>query len=361
MSVAYEQSALTAVGARVRRLVLGIVLFTSLAVNVIFAVCTLVNPISIYAVFVFGLLLTVIGWLVDYTLADAEEVAEAVMSNFHPALLRAPVCMSYEWIVGTWLAWWCVSQLLFSAGIVYGHSLVGSIIVVPVLVGVIGLRVFASALEMRSLESWLMLTLQLATYTLLFFPSTDWAPQYIGIPMVCARVVLFFIGIMLASFLEPPVQDVSLDGAAGDDGSRPVHDVETEVRRLMNNSLYDAESGGHQQQAARFERARAMLGAHARITREHRRMRNTVALTAWVLVLPLPVVAIAFPVLLVALIYESAKSKRARTIPPTAVSPPTLAPNTPLVVVPPQRTPIASLTPLDMSDDLTPQTKLNLH
>ena len=312
MSDAYEQSTIAAVGARVRRLVLGIVLFTSAAVNVIFAVCTLVNPISIYAVFVFGLLLAVIGWLVEYTLADAEEVAEAVLSNMHPALLRAPVCMSYEWIVGTWLAWWFITQLLFAAGVVYSHSLVGPIIVMPLLFGAVAVRVFAGALEMRALESWLLLLLQLATYTLLFFPCADWAPQYIGLALVCARLALFFTGIMLITFLEPPQWDVSLDD------TRPAHNVEVEIRNLMKNAIYDPESASQHLQTARFERARAMLAAHARITREHRRMRTTVALTAWVLVMPLTIIMVAYPCLLIALVYESAKAKRAHAAPPAS-------------------------------------------
>jgi hypothetical protein len=306
MSVAYEQSTILAVGARVRRLVLGTVLFMTLAVNVIFAICTLVNPTSIYAVLVLGLLLGGIHWLAEHTLVDAEEVVEAVLSNAHPALLRAPICIPYTWIVGTWLAWWFVTQLLFQVGIVYGHSLAGAIVIVALLIGVMALRIFASALEMRSLEAWLLFFVQLTTYVLFFFPSTDWAPQYIGALLVCARVVLFFVGIMLATFVEPPQWDVSLDEP------RPVLEAEAEIRALMQNILNDPESGTTQQQKLRYERARAMLHAHARITQENRRVRATVAVSAWILVVPFTVVLFVYPCLLIALIYDAAKAKRTR-------------------------------------------------
>ena len=316
MSVAYEQSSFSLVGARVRRLVLGIVLFASLAVNVVFAICTLVNPVSLYAVLVFALIVSAIGYLVEFTLADAEEVADAVMSDVHPALLRAPVCMSYEWIIGAWLAWWIVTQLMWAADIVYQSSLVSSLIVVPMLLAYMVLRLVGRAsAELWTLpETLLLLAIQLVTFTTLLFPSTDWAPQYISVLAVCARVLLFFAGVMLATFLEPPHWDVSLD-----DEPRPFLSVETEIKNLMQNALLDNDStASSQQRQRRFERARAMLAAHARTAVEQRRMRNIVALTAWVLVLPLRVVLVVYPLLLAAMIYDSAKTKRVRTAAPMA-------------------------------------------
>jgi len=357
MSVAYEQSTILAVGARVRRLVLGTVLFMTLAVNVIFGICTLVNPTSIYAILVLGLLLGAINWLAEHTLVDAEEVVEAVLSNAHPALLRAPICIPYTWIVGTWLAWWIVTQLLFQVGIVYGHSLVGTIIIVPLLIGVMALRIFASALELRSVEQWLLFFVQIVTNTLFFFPSTDWAPQYIGVVMICVRVVLFFLVIMLATFVEPPQWDVSLDEP------RPVLEAEAEIRSLMQNLLNDPETGTTQQQRLRYERARAMLHAHARITQENRRVRATVAVSAWVLVLPLTVVLFTYPCLLIALIYDAAKAKRTRNATLATPAQPSerqlshsLSPPPPTAPEPPQ--PIILTTKASPLTGTTPVTKM---
>lgn len=315
MSVAYEQSSFSLVGARVRRLVLGIVLFASLAVNVVFAICTLVNPVSLYAVLVFALIISAIGYLVEFTLADAEEVADAVMSDMHPALMRAPVCMSYEWIVGAWLAWWIVTQLMWAADIVYQPSLVSSLIVVPMLLAYTVLRLVGRAsAELWTLpETLLLLAIRLVAFATLFFPSTDWAPQYISVLAICARVLLFFVGVMLATFLEPPHWDVSLD-----DEPRPFLSIEAEIKNLMQNALLDNDStASSQQRQRRFERARAELAAYARTAAEQRRMRNIVALTAWVLVLPLRVVLVVYPLLLAAMIYDSAKTKRVRTAPPS--------------------------------------------
>jgi hypothetical protein len=335
---AYEQSTFSVVGARVRRLVLGIVLFVSLAVNVIFAICTLVNPVSLYAVLLLALILGAVGYLVEFTLADAEEVADAVMSDMHPALLRAPVCVSYEWVVGAWLAWWFITQLLWAADLVYQPSLVTSIVLVPLLLLYMLLRTLSRTRELwSSLESLLLLAIQLGSFGSLFFPTVEWAPQYIGVLRVCVRVVLFFVGVMLATFLEPPHWDVSLDDDDdGDDSSdtaaRPVLSIERDVKRLMHSTVYDAESGlgaASAQRQRRFERARAMLAAHARTAAEHRRMRTTVALTAWVLVLPLRVVLFVYPLLLFTMIYDAAKAKRGRAIAPPPLLPTITAPPSP--------------------------------
>lgn len=346
MSVAYEQSTFSLIGARVRRLVLGIVLFTSLAVNVVFAICTLVNPVSLYALLVFALIIAAIGYLVEFTLADAEEVADAVMTDIYPALLRAPVCMSYEWIVGAWLAWWLVTQLMWAADIVYQRSIVTSLIIVPLLLLYMLLRVLSRTLEWASQESFLVLAIQLVTFAALFFPTTEWAPQYSGVVGVCVRVVLFFIGVMLATFLEPPHWDVLLDdpvadsatstGAPATADSQPLARIELEIKALMQNTLFDVEGVSTQQRQRRFERARAMLAAHARTGAERRRMRNTVALTAWVLVLPLQVTAFVYPLLLGSMILDNAKAKRAPKAPLAAPLttnlpaplPPTPAPDT---------------------------------
>lgn len=344
MSVAYEQSTFSLVGARVRRIVLGIVLFTSLAVNIVFAICTLVNPVSIYAVLVFAIIISAVGYLIEYTLADAEEVADTVMSDMHPALLRAPVCMSYKWIVGAWLAWWFIPQLLWAADIVYQHSLVSTLVIVPLLFLYIMLRMLNRAPELwASLESFLLLALQFASFVALFFPSVEWAPQYIGVLAVCVRVLLFFVGVMLATFLEPPHWDVSLD-----DDARPLLNIEVEIKNLMQNTLLDSEGGmSTQQRQRRFERARAILAAHARIDAEQRRMRDIVALTAWVLVLPLRAVISVYPVLLFSMIYDSAKSKRVRVaalaqpVPPEPANVPPRAPS----VVPVAQTPAIVVSP----------------
>jgi hypothetical protein len=130
---------------------------------------------------------------------------------------------------------------------------------------------------------------------------------------------------------------VSLDDDDdGDDSSdtaaRPVLSIERDVKRLMHSTVYDAESGlgaASAQRQRRFERARAMLAAHARTAAEHRRMRTTVALTAWVLVLPLRVVLFVYPLLLFTMIYDAAKAKRGRAIAPPPLLPTITAPPSP--------------------------------
>lgn len=309
MSIAYEQSTLTTVGARARKLVLGFVMGASLFVNLVFAVSSLNNAASAYALLAFGLFLAIIGWLIDYTLADAEEVAEAVLTNIHPALLRAPVCISYEWVVGTWLAWWFVTQLLFQADIVYEHSLIGAFTLTPLLIATIAVRLLAAPLHIGSrVENWLLIATQLLTYTLFFFPSHAWAPQYIGVFLVSVRVVLFYTAVLLLVFLEPPQWDVSLDESA------PVHDIEKELSALLRGNLRDIEQNTNKQQLMRYERARSMLAAHARITREHRRMRTFVAQTAWLLYLPLQLIVVLYPLFCAASIYDAAKNSHRRTL-----------------------------------------------
>ena len=299
----YDQSACLQIGARVRRLVLGIVLFVSLLLNAVFAICTLVSPVSIYALMVYALVISGVAFLAEYTVADAEEIFDAVMANAHPTTMRAPVAISYGWIIGAWLAWWTISQTLWVADIVYQQTLVPSVVLLSPLCIAIVLRLSARSLW-QTVEPFILFALQLITFVLLFVPTEAWAPQYIGVAMVCARVLLFFGAIMLSVFLEPPGWDVCLD----EETARELP-IEKELKTLLHNALAD-DTVLTQQRRARFARVRAVLTAYYRAKDEDRNMRGTVAMTAWVLVLPTTALLIVYPLQLFSMVYYSAKVQR---------------------------------------------------
>jgi hypothetical protein len=307
-SRAYETSVVSTIGARVRGLVLGIVMLASLAVNLVFAVATLNNPFSAYALCAFGGILAIIGWLVHYTVVDIEEVAEVVLTNIHPALLRAPVCIAYEWYVGTWLAWWFVTQLFYQCGIVYEHTMVGTIILAPLVLVTLLVRVFATSLVINpKLESWMLIFTQITTYTLLFFPSPNWAPQYNSTPMIALRILLYTLASIQLDFLEPPQWDISLDEPLR------LRDSEVNVHNFLKDSIKQ-ELGNSTQQMARLAKAQAILSAHAHVNHENRRMKTFATLTTWILVLPIVVVGAIYPVFVVLSIYDAAKNTRRRAL-----------------------------------------------
>ena len=272
------------VGAGMRKIVLRIVAALSLLVNLVFAIATLAKPLSLYTLLVYSLMLAVIGVLLEQTAIDRGELRAALASDVYPALIRTPAGSGFTLYVGAWLAWWIVSQLFSNAGVVFERNIVSTIVLVPLVLA--ALASYAVYTVKSKTRRALLFAVRIATLVVLFFPTRSWAPQYNSALATSIRATLFFVALLVLDSLKPPQLYADVDNFAQD---RSTDQERAELAQVSDERQRSAD---------------AILDAHRRIDTELDRQREFVSLTAWILVTPLVVAGLLFPLALVSFFYS---------------------------------------------------------
>jgi len=157
---------------------------------------------------------------------------------------------------------------------------------------------------------YIVVVLLVATLAALFFPTRAWAPQHSGALETTVRVILYFVAILLHDYISPPSVYVNLS-------AEPALNADVEVADEHRRS-----------------RIAQIFDAYERIDGETMRVREFIALSAWVLVTPLYLVLLVYPLAIAAAIYTG----RRRVVDATEVvklhpvPPPQQPPPPPLVV-----------------------------
>ena len=290
-------------GLRLRNTALGLVAFVSIIANIVFIANNLDDAISRYTLLVYLLFMMALVALLEQTVIRDEDVREALASNVYPARVRTPMRVSFTPYIAVWLLWWFVSQLVyapaqleFEADDTHAGALFALILLVPLVLLALSLEALFDFAPRR--RNFIIMALLVATVIALFFPTHEWAPQRSNGVWTAVRVVFYFFSILGHEKISPPNVYANI-------GSDPTP---------ANNEEHDVEA----QRLTEKRRARVylILDAYDRIDTETLRVREFIALSAWVLVVPVYLLLLIYPLSIAATIYAGRRDK-ARVVDPT--------------------------------------------
>lgn len=291
-------------GVSLRNMVLRIVVFLTLIVNLIFITYTLLDPVSLYALLVYLAVLFLLVALLEQTLIRDEDVRDALSTSIYPAQLRTPMRVAFLSFVGAWLLRWFVTQLFFDADLLFDNAFVGQLILVPLVLFALSIDcLFEITPVQRHYVITLLLLVELMT---LFFPTRAWAPQEAGHAGTALRDMLYFASILWRDYKQPSNVYANLSAEAAQ---------HLDIRPL-NQHLFDMENGTIE--PTNYERRRArvasIIDAHDRVSSDGVRSREFVALSAWILVTPLFIAVLLFPLALASILYSDRKRQQHRRV-----------------------------------------------
>lgn len=296
-------------GAPLRNTVLVLVVCLSVIVNIIFCAATLSDPLSLYTLLAYVLILGALTLQLESTLVYESDIKDALAANVYPARFRTPLRIAFHAYVLVWLAWWFVSQMFFDAGVVYAHGYVVQLVLVPLLFLTYSYDVPLSlpAKYRRAVVNALLFV----TLVALFFPTFGWAPQHAAAWQPALRVLLYFLSIAVHDFSTPANAHVALStgGGGGSPRSRRLLHQVLNGNEDPNDDAHDPELGDLQER--RRLRIQSIIDAHERIDEETARAREFIAESAWILVTPLAIVLLLFPLALFTLLRISARRRYA--------------------------------------------------
>lgn len=253
-----------------------IVVLLALVLNLLLAFFGATSTLGAYALVVFLFAL----YAFDAVLAEPSVVRHALVCRYAGgAHTHTPLVYNETAVfVGVWLLWWLTSTLLTAADCVFErptYALLAPLVVVALLVAWADVwSTHSGAVDSRALRRIIdahgvLLLLALA------FPSAAWAPQRTGTLHAVLRVFVYFCGVFAADFAleRSALHDEAIDRRVQQ--LAPAPDKAAATRLCATLALYETT------RAAERERA-----------------KRIVAMTAWLLVAPLPALALFAPVLL---------------------------------------------------------------
>lgn len=332
-------------GIRLRNTILTLVVCLTLAVNLVFAVATLVEPISLYTLLVYFVLLYALVMLLEQQMLRDEDVKEAMTTHVYPARMRTPLRVGFLPYVGVWLLWWLLTQLFFDAGLVFENGFVIQLLLVPLAITALAIdSVYDPAPQIRHC---VIAALLVVTAVALFFPTRMWAPQHTGALATAVRAVLYFFTILAHDYVSPANVYANL-------GTEQSQMQKTLQQQLYDNNDADLEAGNDSRQR-RSVRVLSIVDAYQRIDEETLRVREFIALSSWLLVTPLAISLLLFPLAIGATFYAGRRQKwrtvdvtEEHKVHPVPVVVPTPPP--PVVVVAPTPPPAPTPVPVAQPD-----------
>jgi len=275
---AYERAFVGSDARYIEKFLNVLVVVLALVLNLLLAFFGAASTLGAYALLVFLLAL----YAFDAVLGEPSVVRHALVCQYagaeHP---HTPLVYNETAVfIGVWLLWWLSSTLLTAADCVFEqplYVLVAPLVVVALLVawadvwsahvgGALDTRVLRRVVDAHGA----LLLVALA------FPSAAWAPQRTGTLHAVLRVFVYFCGVFAADFA---LERTALRG----------DEVDARVQQLAPAHA-GAESARLCATLALYERTRAA---------ERHRAKCIVALTAWLLVTPLSLLALFAPALVV--------------------------------------------------------------
>lgn len=281
-------------GLPLRNTVLTLVFLLSVIVNIIFCAATLSDPLSLYTLAAYLVVLGALGLQLENTqLADGDA---------KDTRLRTPLRVSFFAYVLVWLAWWFISQMFFDAGVVFAQGYIVLVILVPLIFLQYSYDVPLNLPP--KYRRFVVYALLFVTGLALFFPTFGWAPQHVNAWQPALRVLLYFLSILTHAFNVPLSAHIALPSGTSPRSSKPLQQVLTED---PNDDPNDVEMGDIQER--RRIKLQSDIDARERIEEEVQRTREFIAESAWILVTPLAVVLLLFPIVILALMRNSARRR----------------------------------------------------
>lgn len=256
----------------------------------------LADPTSLYTLLVVAIVVLAMCVLLEQTLLLNEDIKEALSTTVYPQRLRIPMRVNFREYVEVWLAWWFISQLFFCAGVVYESGVIRHLLLVPLVLFAFSIDCLFDASARTRYFS--IVALWIITTIVAFFPTRDWAPQHASVVWTELRVVLFFVSIMVRDYISPANVYANINT-----------DVNAERVRSLHQQLFgadsDLESGDK-----RVSRVVSIVDAYDRIDNEMLRVREFIWLSAWILVSPMYIVLLLFPLAMFAAVYAGRRDTR---------------------------------------------------
>lgn len=282
-------------GSRLRNTILTIVIGLTWVVNIVFASFSLGDPVSLYALLVFFIVLFILSLLLEHTMINEDDVSEALSGQIYPSRIRTPLRVGYTPYIAVWLCWWFVTQLFFNAGLVFEYGYITQLLLLPLVVAALSVNsgIIEASLRVRR---YILIMLLIVTALTLFFPTRAWAPQHVYALHTVVRVMIFFGMIMLNDSVTPANIYANLSADAG-----PV--AKASPRGMLTQHLAGAsiEDGTIEIRKAKIA---SIVEAYARIDEESTRVTEFIALTAWLLVTPLAAVLLVSMLAIAATFYN---------------------------------------------------------
>jgi len=272
---AYERAVIGGNARYVEKFFNVIVVVLALVLNLLLAFFGATSTLGAYALLVFLFAL----YAFDAVLAEPHVVRHALLCQYAGAAhTHTPLVYNETAIfVGVWLLWWISSTLLTAADCVFErptYALLAPLVVAALLVAWADVwSSHAQMVDSRALRrivdaSGALLLLALA------FPSAAWAPQRTGTLHAALRVAVYFGAVFAADFAlgRSALCDSAIDNRV--EQLAPAPDKQRGTRLCATLALY--------------EQTRAA---------DRHRAKRIVALTGWLLVAPLPALAVFAPAL----------------------------------------------------------------
>lgn len=239
---------------QLRKMRFSLVLGLSFIVHLIFTACGFATAVGLYTLLAYTILICMLSYALNWLGADRTDLIQT--ASFYPMRVQTPLHVEFLPFIGSWLAWWTITELFKSALILYRDTILWQFFFFPALVVLVTWLRSSSAGIARVLgkSSVPLLILQIATIATLFFPTRSWAPQHSEPFITSARVLLFFISILLYDYLRPANTQVTKD----------------------------------------LEHQASIVSAYENVANEHSRALEIASLNAWILVSPFIVGLLGF-------------------------------------------------------------------